>query len=132
LIKDGTALERLAEVDTVIFDKTGTLTLGMPAVALDHPGEAATVAAALAAGWSHRLARALAYGARAAGIVAAEIADIREVPGFGIEGLWNGAAVRVGRVDWCGAEALAETATYLRLDAVKKSQDTKPIERNTL
>jgi Cu2+-exporting ATPase len=115
LIKHGTALERLAEIDTVVFDKTGTLTLGVPEpVALgDHPHEAVALVAALAAGSSHPLARALADGARALGIAPAEVTDMREVPGQGIEGQWHGTRIRLGRADWCGAEALPMTATYL-------------------
>lgn len=119
LIKHGTALERLAEVDTVVFDKTGTLTLGVPEpVALSaKPPQALAVAVALAAGSSHPLARALAEGARALGITPAPVTDVLEVPGQGIEGLWQGTRVRLGRADWCGAEALAATATYLALGA---------------
>src|SRR3546814_1373860 len=30
MVKDGSAMERLAEADTVVFDTTGTLTLGTP------------------------------------------------------------------------------------------------------
>jgi len=115
LIKHGTALERLAEVDWVVFDKTGTLTLGVPEpVGLgDHPVEVMALAAALAAGSSHPLARALAGGTQALGVEAAAVTDMLEVPGYGIEGQWRGTRVRLGRADWCGANALAQTATYL-------------------
>lgn len=118
LIKHGTALERLAEVDTVVFDKTGTLTLGMPEPQAldDHPTKVLALAAALAAGSSHPLARALADGIRAKGIKAANVDDILEVPGHGIEGIWQGTRVRLGRADWCGADPLAATATYLSLN----------------
>ncbi|MFN3969882.1 MAG: heavy metal translocating P-type ATPase [Gemmobacter sp.] len=117
LIKNGTALERLAEVDTVVFDKTGTLTMGAP-VPMDLggvPRRELEVAAGLAGASSHPLARALAEGARKAGVRAAEVADLREVPGRGIEGIWAGRRVRLGRADWCGAEPVAVTATYLCL-----------------
>ncbi|MCU0801479.1 MAG: cadmium-translocating P-type ATPase [Rhodobacteraceae bacterium] len=117
LIKHGTALERLAEVDRVIFDKTGTLTLGVPEVTdlAAHPVQAVAVATALAAGSSHPLARALSEGARLAGVQPAPVTDICEEPGQGISGQWQGMSVRLGRADWCGATALPVTATYLRL-----------------
>ncbi len=118
LIKHGTALERLAEVDTVVFDKTGTLTLGVPEpLALaDHPPQMLALAAALAAGSSHPLARALADGALALDVLPAAVTDIREVPGYGVEGQWQGTRVRLGRADWCGAAPLSQTATYLAVD----------------
>ncbi len=117
LIKHGTALEHLAEVVAVVFDKTGTLTLGMPEpVGLtDHPTEVVALAAALAAGFSHPLARDLTQGAKAAGIVPATVNDIHEVPGHDIEGDYHGTRARLGRADRCGADPLPMTATYLSI-----------------
>ena len=114
LIKDGTALERLADVDTVVFDKTGTLTIGAPRVlAADLPPAAQAVAVALAAGSSHPLSRALAA---ALTVPPAHVEDRREVPGYGIEGRLDGRAVRLGRADWVGAADQAEgAASWLRV-----------------
>ncbi|WP_126974906.1 heavy metal translocating P-type ATPase [Frigidibacter oleivorans] len=115
LIKDGTALERLAEVDCVVFDKTGTLTLGAPEpLDLDAlPPEDLALAAALAGASSHPLACALAEAVRGRGVVATPVAALREVPGYGIEGQWQGRTVRLGRAGWVGATPAATTATYL-------------------
>ncbi len=117
LIKSGTALERLAEVDTVVFDKTGTLTLGAPepiGLAARDEGDL-RVALALAEGSSHPLAQALARGALALGLRPAHVTGLREVPGHGVEGEWQGARVRLGRAEWVGAEPGAVTATTLRI-----------------
>ncbi|MGL5008553.1 MAG: heavy metal translocating P-type ATPase, partial [Paracoccaceae bacterium] len=117
LVKSGTALERLAEVDTVVFDKTGTLTLGQPDLADlgQYPPAALAVALALASSTSHPLAQALATALRAAGVAPARVTGISEVPGSGVTGLWQGQTVRLGRAEWCGAVAGEQTATYLQM-----------------
>ncbi|MGP9790616.1 heavy metal translocating P-type ATPase [Roseinatronobacter sp. NSM] len=118
LIKDGTALERLAEVDTVIFDKTGTLTMGTPAPTnLEAHGATETRAAlALAEASSHPLAQALAQALRMRGVDPAPLQDVQEVPGYGVEGSWQGQRVRLGRAAWVGAVPVEMTAAYFSRD----------------
>jgi Cu2+-exporting ATPase len=117
LIKDGTALERLAEVDTVVFDKTGTLTMGLPepqGLEALHRRDV-EAALALAEASSHPLARALAKAGRDRGLRPAPATGLAEVPGYGIEGMVRGQRARLGRATWIGADSVPETATYLRV-----------------
>jgi len=116
LIKHATALERLAEVDTVVFDKTGTLTAGTPDLInpQDYAREDMQVALALAQGSAHPLAIALTKAARAAGVEPVAVRDLREKPGFGTEATWRGETVRLGRAGWAGAGGeTPQTATWL-------------------
>lgn len=59
IAKSGDALERLADVDTVIFDKTGTLTDSELSLSEDHDPSDLEAAAALAGNSHHPLAQAL-------------------------------------------------------------------------
>ena len=112
LIKDGSALERLAEVDTVLFDKTGTITLagltplaGLP----DDAGERAALGS-LAQASRHPLARAIrnALGNSTAGAVAT---GITELSGLGVEAMIDGERARLGRPDWVGTQASGTEVT---------------------
>lgn len=116
LIKDGTALERLAEITDVVFDKTGTLTRGTPALTniAMHRRADMEVAMALAAASSHPLARALAAAATSAGFTPALLTDVAEVPGYGVTAIWQGRTVRLGRAEWVGAKAGPTTAAFLK------------------
>ncbi|HHN68029.1 MAG TPA: cadmium-translocating P-type ATPase, partial [Thermopetrobacter sp.] len=106
MVKDGAALQRLAEVDTVIFDKTGTLTMGRPRLKEHTPAstDALAVAAALASRSGHPLSRALAVALSERGITPAEVRDITEHPGKGLTGAWRGRAVKLGSLAFCGVE----------------------------
>lgn len=117
LIKDATALERLATVDTVVFDKTGTLTAGTPELTnlSDHDAIELQVALALAQASSHPLSVSLTAAARAAGIAPAQISDLTEVPGYGTQAMWQGQVVKLGRATWTGATPGIDTAAWLAI-----------------
>jgi|CXWL01.1.fsa_nt_gi Cu2+-exporting ATPase len=93
LVRSGDALERLAQVDTVVFDKTGTLTLGKPKLVSATDEATLMAAASLARVSRHPLSRALV---EAAGPGAA-IAGAVEIPGEGVEAQFDGKSVRLGK-----------------------------------
>ncbi len=112
LVKDGSALERLAECDIALFDKTGTLTLGEPRADIAALGaEARSVALGLAQASRHPLSRGLAAACLREGVTPAVIDDVREVSGTGLTGRWQGVDVALERPEGEG-QALA---TRLRI-----------------
>jgi P-type Cu2+ transporter len=112
LLKAGDAIERLAEVDTIVFDKTGTLTLPDPEVvnAADVPDHVLALAGRLALASRHPLAAAVACAARAK----APIDGTTEEAGRGVRACVDGIEMRLGSPSFCDAEAQA--AVVVRKD----------------
>ena len=99
LVKDGSALERLAESTEAVFDKTGTLTLGRPVPRdLDRlDAEDRSVLLALAQASRHPLSIALRQALEAEGVRSATLDAIREVPGEGLFADRRGVPVSLAR-----------------------------------
>ncbi len=109
LVKDGSALERLAEVDTALFDKTGTLTMGEPVPQIDRlSNEQKSVALALAQASRHPLSNGLATALQGVGIRSAAVGLLSEAGGEGIKGDWSGIPVALERTATVG-EGLSTT-----------------------
>ena len=106
LIRNGSALESLAQIDTVMFDKTGTLTQGMPELSdiLDPvSGESLTkdenvlvLIAAAEAQSEHPISRAIVEAATQKGLVLPAASEFSVCPGLGIEALVEGKHIQVG------------------------------------
>lgn len=113
LLKSGMALERLAEVDTVVFDKTGTLTLGRPEIVVDGAWskEDLREAIRLAGASRHPLAQALVR----AGSKAPVMRGVEEHPGRGLRLVTDAGEVRLGSRQWCGITDADEGAGGLEL-----------------
>lgn len=101
VIKDGAALERLREIDTVVFDKTGTLTMGAPVLQnLEAVApESLALAAAMGAQSHHPLSRALAASSPGA-YASPLLTQVIEHPGCGVEAMSGHDTIRLGRAEW--------------------------------
>jgi Cu2+-exporting ATPase len=108
LVKDGSALERMAGCDRAFLDKTGTATLGKlsPANLPDNPEQCA-ILAALARSSRHPLSRAVTCALE--GVEPATVTDLDEQAGLGVKGTFGGKAWRFGRADWVGAAEVGDT-----------------------
>ena len=103
-VKDGTHLEQLSAVDTVVVDKTGTLTVGEPRVVSVRPTEAASgegevLALAAAAEWNseHPIGRAIYAEAAMRDLTVPMPADVTYSPGAGVSARIEGRRITVGR-----------------------------------
>jgi Cu2+-exporting ATPase len=99
MVRDGSAMERLTEIDAVVFDKTGTLTLGQPRLinVADIAPDMLTAAASLGAHSRHPFSQAIARSTDAAIV---DFDAVTEVPGFGVEGRRGASVWRLGRAEW--------------------------------
>ena len=103
LIKGGEALQRAAEVDTVVVDKTGTVTEGRPVVTdLVRVDDALTdetmlaLVAAVERRSEHPLADAIVREAATRGLTLDEVNGFASLTGRGARGMVEGRAVLVG------------------------------------
>lgn len=112
LMRDGSALERLAEIDTVCFDKTGTLTSGVPVVKHITEFEESNVSfyKAMAGCSSHPFSKAIFNFFKDVNFIA--LSDIIEVPGFGVEAKAQNKTLRLGKPSWALSSSSTEDINH--------------------
>ncbi len=106
MVKDGSAMERLADIDHAVFDKTGTLTRGKPVLlnGADFPAATLSVAAAIARHSRHPLSKTLA-AADSGGDTGRYRFAVEEIAGEGLQAVAaDGTVYRLGRAGFAAPE----------------------------
>ncbi len=154
IIKNGTAIEQLADVRTVAFDKTGTLTLGKPTVELVTAYGKATktevirLAATLEQNSAHVLAKAIVEEAERKKIKLPKTKNVREVSGHGLSGIIEKQHVLIGKYAYMKREnmvipkelkpsSLTATTSLVAVDgnvigAIRFADELRPETKATL
>jgi P-type Cu2+ transporter len=121
LVRDGSALERLAEAGHAVFDKTGTLTLGRPRLLNASAIDPALLARAGSLAALSRHPASLAIAAASQASPAGTFFDVREQPGDGIEGRDGDGTWRLGRAAWARADGQG-SGTVLALNGIERAR----------
>src|SRR5699024_5183805 len=110
LFKGGVHLEGLANVKAIAFDKTGTLTTGKPEVTdiIAQNGwdshRILQIVASIENYSNHPLASAIVRKAKQEKIDLLEAEEIKDVPGWGMEGIVQNVHCKIGKADFVGKE----------------------------
>ena len=110
VMKDGAALERMADVTHVVFDKTGTLTQGRPRLVGQPVGDHKDLvrAASIARHSAHPFSIALSQATSEHDLFSGKIT---EFPGKGLEAVDESGIWRLGKAQWCNAKSAPHDAT---------------------
>lgn len=125
LLKNGTVLQEIQKVQTLVFDKTGTLTEGKPVVTdvIGDETEVLGLAASLEEASQHPLAQAIVKRATEAGLELQPVENFQALHGKGVSGQINGKQVLLGNAKMLGGMDIS-TAYQEKLEELEKEAKT--------
>ncbi|KAI0021209.1 heavy metal translocatin [Xylariomycetidae sp. FL0641] len=110
IFKTAEGIEVAHKASHIVFDKTGTLTEGKLSVTTEayvgcsRPSLAPKLLG-LVTGIKHPVSIAVSTHLSSQGFAAAEVSEVKSLPGKGVEGLVDGRWIRAGNCRWLGVES---------------------------
>ena len=125
LLKNGTVLQEIQKVKTLVFDKTGTLTEGRPVVTdiIGDKTEVLGLAASLEEASQHPLAQAIVKRATEAGLELHTVENFQALHGKGVSGQINGKQVLLGNAKMLDSMDIS-SAYQEKLEELEKEAKT--------
>ena len=125
LLKNGTVLQEIQKVQTLVFDKTGTLTEGKPVVTdiIGDETEVLGLASSLEEASQHPLAQAIVKRASEAGLEIQTVENFQALHGKGVSGQINGKQVLLGNAKMLDGMNISSTYQE-KLEELEKEAKT--------